>query len=295
MARTICRVILGFLLTGILIEPTGIMAQRPPGPAFRPAPPSRPVVINNNFSNNNTGLDFLSGVVGFGAGLAVSKAVNQPRVPQSSVIITQPAPAVVVTQPHAASVFVTQPVPAFTTLAPKPVLPVDTLGDSLKMLSSHWAVKRREAATKLGRLRASSALGPLMDVLRNDKDVDVRKAAAWALAEIGDTVALDYLEKAAQFDKSPEVRAAARTASQKLVEKVAIRNPVADTSRLDAYKNARRNSEVISPPLPGVSVPTSSERMKAKTMTLPPASSSSSPFGTGNRPSSELPVLGPPG
>lgn len=288
MANVIRATSFGLLLAGILVQPTGLFAQRPHGPGFRPVPPPRPVVINNNYSNNNSGIDFLSGVVGFGAGLALGNAVNQPRIPQSTVIVTQPAPAVVVTQPYAPSVVVAQPAPAVTTIAPQPV---DALGDSLRMLNSHWPSKRREAATKLGRIRASSASGPLMDSLRNDRDEGVRKAAAWALAEIGESVAIDYLEKAAQFDKSSEVRAAARAASQKLVEKVAIRTPVEPTTRVDVSRSLRRSTEISSPPRPGSSVPTSSELKKVQSP-IPP--NTSSPFGSAGRPSIDLPALTPP-
>lgn len=278
-----------FLLAGILVQPITVYAQRPHGPGFRPVPPQRPLVINNNYSNNNNaGLDFLSGVVGFGAGLAVGNAVKQPRIPQSSVYVTQPAPAVVVTQPFAPSVVVAQPAPVVTAIAPQPA---DVLGDSLRLLNSHWPSKRREAATKLGRIRASSASGPLMDSLRNDKDDGVRKAAAWALAEIGESTALDYLEKAAQFDRSPEVRAAARTASQKLIEKVAIRTPVEPTTRVDVSRSIRQSPNFSSPPRPGTSVPTTSELKKMQSPIIP---KSSSPFGTPSRPSIDLPALSPP-
>jgi len=202
--------------------------------------------------------------------------------------VTQPAPAVVITQPIAPSVVVAQPAPVVTAIAPQPV---DALGDSLRMLNRHWPSKRREAATKLGRIRASSASGPLMDSLRNDKDDGVRKAAAWALAEIGESTALDYLEKASQFDKSPEVRAAARTASQKLIEKVALRTPVEPATRVDVSRSIRQSPNLSSPPRPGTSVPTTSELKKMQSPILP---KSSSPFGPSSRPSIDLPALSPP-
>ena len=264
------------------------LAQGPRG--HRPPPP-RPVVINNNYSNNNSGLDLFAGIVGFGAGMAFANSANQPPPPRSTLIVNQPTPSVIVTQPYAPSVVVTQPAPAVTTVVPQMAPPADVVGESLKMLSSHWASKRRDAATKLGRLRASSAVGPLMDTLRNDRDEHVRKAATWALAEIGDSVALDYLEKTAQFDKSAEVRAAARTASQKLVEKVAIRIPAETTTRVDVSRSTRRSSELPPPPpRPGSSPPTSFERIPAPT-------SQPGPFGSSKLPSStvaSLPALAPP-
>jgi hypothetical protein len=264
------------------------LAQGPRG--HRPPPP-RPVIINNNYSNNNAGLDLFAGIVGFGAGMAIANAANQPPPPRSTIIVTQPTPSVIVTQPYAPSMVVTQPAPAVTTIVPQMAPPTDVVGELLKMLSSHWASKRRDAATKLGRLRASSAVGPLMDILRNDKDEQVRKSAAWALAEIGDSVALDYLEKTAQFDKSAEVRAAARTSSQKLIEKVAIRTPAETTTRIDVSRSTRRSSELPPPPpRPGSSPPTSFERIPAPT-------SQPGPFGGPKQQSSNvpsLPALAPP-
>ena len=215
------------------------MAQAQPRHG-RPGPPPRrgPVVINNY--ENNSGEAFAASALGFGAGLLMGSATKPVPPPPSTVIVTQPAPVI------------TQTVPSTVVHVPTP--PSDAVGAALKSLNSHWASTRRDAAILLGRQRAGQAVGPLMDRLRNDKDASVRKTAAWSLAEIGDTTALEYLEKTSQFDKSPEVRAAAKTAYQRLVDKVAIAIPDIKPVGLGASTGARDPlAQPPPPPMPGPS------------------------------------------
>lgn len=304
--RTIvCFVLLGFIATPVLLaQPHG---RRPHGPMYRgPGGPGRGPVVINNYSNNNS--DFVASALGFGAGMLVGSAVSQPPVPRTStVIVTQPvAPSVIVSQP-APSVIVTQPVPSVTTVVAQPA-PVDGVSEALKLTHSHWAHKRRDGAMLLGRLKAGQGVGPLLDLLRNDKSEDVRKSAAWALAEIGDSNALDYLVKASQYDKSAEVRAAAGTAYQRLVEKVAVVLPN-ETSLQPTTSQRRMNQAPPLPPVPGQSPPTTGERRKSSLNLSTPSSSakssssatSVSPFarpnvnaGTPRSSESLPPVLVPP-
>ena len=234
-----------------------------------PPPPRGPVVINN-YENDNGGA-LAASALGFGAGLLMGSASRPVPPPASTVIVTQPAPVM------------TQTVPSTVVHVPAP--PSDAVGSALKMLNSHWPSTRRDGAILLGRQRASQAVGPLMDRLRNDKDTSVRKTAAWSLAEIGDTTALDYLEKTSQFDKSPEVRAAAKTAYQKLVDKVAIATPVVKPVGLGASAGARDPlSQPPPPPAPGPSPTINRQRSSTnlnKTGSAAPRTSLS-PFSNSN-------------
>jgi len=124
-------------------------------------------------------------------------------------------------------------------------------------------------------MKATSAVGPLMDVLRNDKKDDVRKSAAWALAEIGDPTALDYLEKTAQFDDSVEVRAAARTAQQRLLNQMAAAVPMTGV-RTEIITESAVRPIASTPvphtrPLPAASPMTLSEARQAAVASQPPA------------------------
>lgn len=305
MTRTVLKTLGGFLLCAILAsnvaeaQPHGV---RPRGP--RPMPGRGPVVINN-YSNNNSGL--VASALGFGAGMLIGSATAQPPVPRTStvivtqpvapsVIVTQPAPGVVMTQPVNSPVIVTQPVPSVTTVVAQPA-PVDGVSEALKLTQSHWAHKRREGAMLLGRLKASQGVGPLLDLLRNDKSEDVRKSAAWALAETGDSNALDYLGKASQFDHSAEVRAAASTAYQRLVDKVAVALPnetsLKATTRTSTQN--RMNQGPPPPPVPGHSPPTSNEKRESSlSLSTSPTTArtlpNSSPFASVNQDRSN-PVL----
>jgi len=264
--------------------------RRPP-PGFRPPPPRPPVVVNN-YSNNGSGL--AAGALGVAFGL-LAGAATAPRhapitvvftPPASSVIVTRPSTPVVVT-PSQPSVIVSQPAPPVVVSRP---VPSDNVAEGLKMLNGRSYKTRRDGAMILGRTRSQAAVGPLMDKLRNDKSDEVRKAAAWSLAEIGDATAIDYLEKTAQFDHSPQVRAAARTAQQRLLNRIAMATPGITSSVPVPVEPARIiGSPPLPPPAPApaASKPTTGEQARntLPRFTSPGASASSG--GSGRVPSIE--------
>ncbi len=256
--------------------------RRPP-PGFRPPPPRPPVVVNN-YSNNDSGL--AAGALGFGFGM-LAGAATAPRQAPNTVVVTPPASSVIVTRPSQPSVIVSQPAPPVVVSRP---VPSDNVAEGLKMLNGRSYKTRRDGAMILGRTRTQAAVGPLMDKLRNDKSDEVRKAAAWALAEIGDATALDYLEKTVQFDHSPQVRAAARTAQQRLLNGIAMATPSITSSVPVPVEPARTiGSPPLPPPAPApaASKPTSGEQARN---TLPRAVSpgvSTSSGGSGRVPSIE--------
>ena len=268
---------LAFVVTsGQIAPPASAQGPRRPPPGFRPPPPRPPVVVNN-YSNNGSGL--AAGALGFGVGM-LAGAATAPRQapntvvvtpPASSVIVTRPATPVVVT-PSQPSVVVSQPAPSVVVTRP---VPSDQVAEGLKMLNGRSYKTRRDGAMILGRTRSQAAVGPLMDKLRNDKSAEVRKASAWALAEIGDTSSLDYLEKTAQFDHSPEVRAAAKTAQQRLLSRIAMATPAVTRS---VPVLAEPAPVIVSPPLP------------------PPAPQpATSPMTSGEQARSTMPRATPPG
>lgn len=263
------RVVAHFMLMTMAIpasfvQPTLAQGPRRPPPGFRPPP--RPPVVVNNYSNNGAGL--AAGALGFGFGM-LAGAATAPRPATNTVVVTPPASSVVVTRPSAPvmvapsqpSVIVSQP----PVVISRPVA-TDNVAEALKMLNGRSWKTRRDGATMLGRSRSQTAVGPLMDKLRNDNKDEVRKAAAWALAEIGDASALDYLEKTVQFDESTEVRAAARTAQQRLLTRIAMASPATTRSAAIAIEPARpATSPALPPPAPtpGGSVPTSGEKNRS--------------------------------
>ena len=260
---SISLILLGMAQTGAHAQPP---RNRPPN--FRPGPPRGPVVINH-YENNGSGL--AASALGFGAGLLVGSATSSPP-PPSTVIVTQPTP------------IITPQIPSTVVQVHTP--PSDAIGSALKMLNSHWASTRRDGAILLGRQKATQAIGPLMDRL------------AWSLAEIGDTTALEYLEKTSQFDKSPEVRAAAKSAYQRLVEKVAIVTPVQTSIGKGASAGARDPlAQPPLPPVPGASPPISRTQIRKNSSPSPAIPSGPSPFaGTVSpTPALEAPLsLSPP-
>lgn len=244
--------IAGLALAGAVPTADAQGPRRPP-PGFRPPPrpPVRgPVIVNN--VNNGGGSGLAAGAVGFGIGM-LAGAATSPRPAPNTVVVAPPASSIVVTRPATPvmvapahpQVIVTQPAPPIVVARPTP--PPDAITEALKMLNGKSYKTRRDGAMLLGRLRNPAAVGPLMDRLRNDKADAVRKSAAWALAEIGDTAAIDYLEKAAQFDDDAEVRAAARTAQQRLLSRIALATPLP--------ANGRVIEESISPPVSLSSTP----------------------------------------
>ena len=63
------------------------------------------------------------------------------------------------------------------------------------------------SAQRLGELKISEGVIPLMSMLRNDDDERARIAAALALIKIGDARGLFAVKQAAKFDDSERVRA----------------------------------------------------------------------------------------
>ena len=126
--------------------------------------------------------------------------------------LNAPPPPVVVTPP---------PVVAITPGAvaatpPAAVVAADPVVVEMGRLHSIHSNTRRDAAIALGRLGDSRAVPALVDHLKNDFSKDVRLAAAWGLAEIGDPAGANALESAALFDKRHEVREAAAVAYKRL-------------------------------------------------------------------------------
>jgi len=65
---------------------------------------------------------------------------------------------------------------------------------------------RRSAAMQLGRMQSKDAVIPLMSILHDSGDENVRIVAAWALCAIGDPIGVYAVKRAVEFDKSDKVR-----------------------------------------------------------------------------------------
>jgi hypothetical protein len=109
-----------------------------------------------------------------------------------------PPPPVVVAPPPVASA----PIPPQAAVGP----PRDAFADAWGRLHSLHANSRRDGCLSLGQLRDARALPGLVDRLEHDSDKNVRIAAAWALAEVGDSRAAVPLQRAALYDKKQDVR-----------------------------------------------------------------------------------------
>ena len=101
------------------------------------------------------------------------------------------------------------------------VKPVAAPPDLLSALKSKDAAARRDAANRLGGMRAREAVRPLIEALL-DKDAVVREAAAFALGQIADRRANEPLLTALS-DKDEEVRATIVFALGMLGERKSIR------------------------------------------------------------------------
>lgn len=196
-----------------------------PGPRWSP-PPGRTVIERNVFVNGGGGRGGLTrgetfgigAAIGTGAGLLLGRAFSNPAPP--------PPPAYYVEQP----VIVAAPPPVYVVPLPPPVvmvnppvryqqgpptLVVDPVAQAIGRLSSSHDNSRKEGALVLGRLGDPRAVDPLIAVLKADRNVDVRVAAATALGEIGDPRGAVVLERATIYEKKPAVRDAAALALSK--------------------------------------------------------------------------------
>ncbi len=120
----------------------------------------------------------------------------------------------------------------------KVVEAVPYLCDNLSAKSGgvRWAAVRTLGAIK----EAKSAVIPLISLLDEEKESNIRDWAAWALGEIGDTRAIKPLVNALKKDKSPDVRQEAGLALEEIAKKQGY------SSRKDLiakYKCNHRNSK----------------------------------------------------
>lgn len=132
------------------------------------------------------------------------------------------------------------PAPAVVGVDPV-ISEMHTLEHSL--ISNH----RRDAAIALGRYRDPRAVDALIDRLKNDHSKDVRMAAAWGLAEIGDKRAGVALERASMFDKKQEVREAAAVAYKRIPSEslVADKNTSSQPTRTASRGGSRPVTRVM--------------------------------------------------
>jgi HEAT repeat protein len=89
------------------------------------------------------------------------------------------------------------------------------LGNLINALKDNDAGVQLKAAEELGKLADARAIGPLIEVLRNDENSDVRQKAAWALGQINDPGTVDPLSYASVKDADYYVRGEAYNALQK--------------------------------------------------------------------------------
>jgi hypothetical protein len=66
---------------------------------------------------------------------------------------------------------------------------------------------QRSCALMLGKIESERAVVPLMAVLHNNADVNIRAAAAWALCKIGDARGVYAVKMAVKYDESTKVQA----------------------------------------------------------------------------------------
>jgi HEAT repeat protein len=65
---------------------------------------------------------------------------------------------------------------------------------------------QRSCALLLGRIQSDRSIIPLMEILHNNSDPNVRIAAAWALCKIGDARGVYAVKMAVRFDESSKVQ-----------------------------------------------------------------------------------------
>lgn len=82
---------------------------------------------------------------------------------------------------------------------------------------------RRQAARALGRLRAPTALAALLECLVREEDMEVKRAIAWALGEIGNPHAAETLRTLSR-STDPYLSATAREALKRLTPDATVRS-----------------------------------------------------------------------
>ncbi len=226
------------------------MAQRI-GP--RPMPMGGPTVVQRNLTINRFGYGgppWGPSPPVYRGGSSVSLFFGSPWPPPpvfvAPVVPIVPAP-VVIAPP--ANVVVMEP--ERYRVEPETIV-VDPVAESLKRLSSSHGNSRRDGARELGRLGDARAVAPLLGLLRDDRDADVRAAAAMALGEIGDPRARAYLERAAVYDKKAKVREeAARAVPRLVLEGEVVESIEPAAKRIELTRGAGERRAVPPPPLPG--------------------------------------------
>ena len=82
----------------------------------------------------------------------------------------------------------------------------NTIATLLAGLESENTGLKSGSAYMLGELKVTSAVVPLMRVLHNDENTEVRIAAALALYKIGTPLSITAVKKASRFDESLRVK-----------------------------------------------------------------------------------------
>lgn len=106
---------------------------------------------------------------------------------------------------------------------------------SAKNAGVRWAAVRAIGAIK----DAKAAVIPLISLLDEEKESNIRDWAAWALGEIGDTQAIKPLVEALKKDRSPDVRQEADLA----LEAIAKKQGCSKDELLSKYNCNNRNSK----------------------------------------------------
>lgn len=166
----------------------------------------RPVVVNNGLGVLPA-LGIGAGMFGLGMFAGSAMASSPPPVVAAPAVVVPAAPPTVIYN---------APQPYSATPPPPATVVVDPVAAAAARLKSYHANSRKEGAYTLGRLRDPRALPPLIYVLKNDMNQDVRVAAALALGEIGDPRAALPLEQAVVYEKKQVVKDAANQALSRL-------------------------------------------------------------------------------
>lgn len=126
----------------------------------------------------------------------------------------------------------------------------------LPLLEDKFELVRREAAYALGKIRNSSAVKPLVEILQKDKILEVRNAAAIALGEIGDAGAIDALAGILQ-QKPSEKTGFLRRSAARSIGQIAQNFQIGETKTLtptdflpDKYRPIHRRYENLSERFP---------------------------------------------